>query len=109
MTLAIISIIVALVLFALATFNVPSRPNLIAAGLFFVTLAALLGRIVLLFGAVLMFAGCETTTVSDGKRTTTTRKIDTATAAEVAEEAAPLIERLWKLFEKQPKEEPEGK
>lgn len=62
-------------------------------------------------GTLLTFCtGCATTqtTTADGK-TITTRKLDTATAVEVAEEAAPLIERLWKLFEKQPKEEPEGK
>ena len=38
MTLALLLLIVALVLFGVAAFNVPSRVNLIAAGLFFATL-----------------------------------------------------------------------
>lgn len=57
-------LIAALVVFALATLNVPARPNLTALGLFFVTLAAVLGRYVLLFGVVLALSGCATRQLS---------------------------------------------
>lgn len=45
MTLALLLLIVALVLFGVAAFNVPSRVNLIAGGLFFATLSVLVPMI----------------------------------------------------------------
>lgn len=47
MTIALILLIVALVLFLLATFNIPSPINLVAAGLVFVVLAQLVGTRIL--------------------------------------------------------------
>ena len=44
MTIAFIALIVALVLFILAAFNVPSRPNLVAAGLACVVVSMLAGH-----------------------------------------------------------------
>jgi len=44
-TLSLIFLVVALVLFAVATFLVVPRWNLVAAGLFFATLAVLLERV----------------------------------------------------------------
>lgn len=43
MSIALIFLVVALVLFALAAFNVPTPVNLTAAGLAFVVLAQLVG------------------------------------------------------------------
>lgn len=45
MTLALLLLIVALVLFGVAAFNVPSRVNLVAAGLFFYVLSVLVPMI----------------------------------------------------------------
>lgn len=53
-------LIAALVVFALATLNVPARPNLTALGLFFVTMAAVLGRFALVGLAILALSGCAT-------------------------------------------------
>jgi hypothetical protein len=50
MTLSLICLIVALVFFALAAFNVPTKINLVAAGLFFATLASVIGGAIAIHG-----------------------------------------------------------
>lgn len=46
MTVALLLLIVALVLFGVAAFSVPSRFNLVAAGLFFCVLSVILPMLV---------------------------------------------------------------
>lgn len=72
MNIAYALIIAALVVFILAAIPIPSRVNLIAIGLALLTLAQLMGRIVLLFLFVLMLHGCETTKMKSVVPTITT-------------------------------------
>lgn len=81
MSISLLLVILALVCFGIATFGLPTRVNLIAAGLFLWALSTIVRVVAIGLVFAMLFTGCSTNT-GDAKKDTTGR-VTNAVATEV--------------------------